>query len=71
MAYSKAKLKISGDRTSLCLDHSEQEMYDIDFYLCGFQYRFHLNTFLISLTNFIGILNPMRMLYNTSLLTEP
>jgi hypothetical protein len=45
MAYSRAKLKSSGDKASLVLDHAGYENYQTNLYLYGLSYRFHLNTF--------------------------
>jgi hypothetical protein len=44
MAYSKAKMKSSGDRASPCYRHSGQEDYQTNVYLYGLYYMFHLNT---------------------------
>jgi hypothetical protein len=43
MAYSKAKLKISGNKL-LVSDHFEKENYQTKVYLYGFNCMFHLNT---------------------------
>jgi ABC-type uncharacterized transport system ATPase subunit len=59
MAYSKAKLKSSGNKKHLYVwDHSGQENYDLNVYL----YKFYCDSFkhnLNSLTSFMGILNSM------------
>jgi hypothetical protein len=45
MAYSKAKLKSSGDKESPFLDHFGWENCQINDYLYGLYFMFHLNTF--------------------------
>jgi hypothetical protein len=44
MAYSKAKLKSNGDKVSPCFRPFSIGIHQTDFYLCGFCYRFCLNT---------------------------
>jgi hypothetical protein len=68
MAYSKAKLRSSGDKAYHVLDHFGQKNYQKNIYVNGLYSLFHLNTF--NQPNFKGIPNSMRILYNTSLLTE-
>jgi hypothetical protein len=68
MAYSEAILKSSGDRESPCFRPFWIGKLLDKFYPCGFYCTFNLNTFSISLTNFMGIPNSMRILYGTSLL---
>jgi hypothetical protein len=59
MAYPKTKLEINGDKASPCF---------IPFWIGKLSENYlHIWT---SLTNFMGIPNSMRILYNTSLLTE-
>jgi len=56
MAYSKAELKSNGHKVSPCLK--------------PFVIGNMSDTFLISITSFMGIPNSMRILYNASFLTE-
>jgi hypothetical protein len=55
MAYSKAKLKSNGDRTSPYSDNSEQEMHRTNIYLHGFCCRFHVKYILINLISFMPV----------------
>jgi hypothetical protein len=64
MTYSKAQLKSSGDKASPSLLDMK-----IIRQIFTYTYTFHLNI-LMSLTSFMGTPNSMRILYNTSLLTE-
>jgi hypothetical protein len=70
MAYSKAKLKSSGGRASHCcrlfwIGKLSDICLPIPTLLCVL-----FKHVLMSLTNFIGTTNSMRLLYSTSLLTE-
>jgi hypothetical protein len=67
MAYSKAKLKSSGDKASPCFRPFWKRKLKINVHLLlyvSFKY------ILISLTSFMGMPNSMKILYNTSLVTE-
>jgi hypothetical protein len=70
MAYSKAKFKNSGDRTSPCFRPfwigklSDKCLPIRTLLYVSFQH------ILISLTRLLGTSNCMKTLYNTSLLTE-
>jgi hypothetical protein len=65
MAYSKAKLKSSGDKTS-----PFQAILNGKLVRQIFAYTVSFKHILISPTSLLGIPNSMRMLYNASLLTE-
>jgi hypothetical protein len=45
MAYSKSKMKSSGEKASACLNHFGKENYQTNIYVYGLYYVFHLNTF--------------------------
>jgi hypothetical protein len=70
MAYSKATLKSSGDRTSPCFrlfwirKLSDKCLPIRTLLYVQFKY------ILVTLTSFMGTSNSMRILYNTSLFTE-
>jgi hypothetical protein len=70
MVYFKAKLKSSDDKESHCFIPfwigKLSDKYFIKWALLFFLFK-HI---LISLTNFMGTPNSMRILYNTSLLTD-
>jgi hypothetical protein len=65
----KVKLKSNGDKASPCLrPFFTGNMLKIR--LPRLNYRFHLNTFLLNLTSFIGTTTSMKILYNFSHLNE-
>jgi hypothetical protein len=68
MAYSKAKLKSSADKASHCLRPFWIGNPQTNIYL----YRLYVSFkhILISLSSFMGTTNSLRILHNTSLLTE-
>lgn len=53
----------------LVSDDSEEETHQMDVYIHGPHYRLFKHI-LLSVTSFRGVLNSVRMFYNTSLLTE-
>jgi hypothetical protein len=70
MAYSKAKMKISGDKVSpyfrsFWIRKLSDKCLPIWTLLCV-----SVKNILINLTSLMGTPNSMRILYNTSLLTE-
>ena len=63
MKYSKAKLKINGDRTSRSIIPLRiRNVSGICLHIL-LLYKFRLDTMLLTLTSFVGIPDSMRILY--------
>jgi hypothetical protein len=67
MAYSKEKFKSSGDKAFPSFRPLGIEKIN----KCVYGFYFSFKHILFSLTSFMGTRNSMRIMYNTSLLTEP
>jgi hypothetical protein len=71
MVYSQAKLKSSGDKASPCFKPFWIEKLSDKCLLIRTLLYVSSKHILSSLTNFMGMQNCIRILYNTSLFTEP
>jgi len=70
MEYSKAHMKRNGDRASSCFQPFLIGNMSDKFFPNRNLLYISVRHILISVTSFIGILNSMRILYKTSLLSE-
>ena len=70
MAYSKARLKSNGDKTSHCFKPFLIGNMSDTFLPTRTLLYVSVKHILTSLTSFLGTPNSMRILYKTSLLTE-